>query len=134
MLGYVTSIDIWRVKLKKMERIIVFLVLFMCATSVSCEKKLNVKTCAIRETPSFIIYEMDCTFEGSDTYTYEGPSSVHTLTMDRLTVDSILVIPSMTTLSKVTIENGDAILCTYVKAPAHVTVYIGSLLCVSIHK
>lgn len=34
----------------------------------------------------------------------------------------------MSTLSKMVVENGDVALCDYVKAPAHVAVYIGNLL------
>jgi len=77
---------------------------------------------------------MECKFEGSELYMYEGSSTVHLLSIDRITKDSLLLIPTMTTLSKVQVENGDVTLCDYIKAPAHVAVYIGSLLCVSIHK
>ena len=50
---------------------------------------------------------MECKFEGSDLYMYEGSSTVHLLSIDRITNDSLLLMPSMTTLSKVQVENGD---------------------------
>lgn len=110
-----------------MERLF-FLALFM---SVVNSKVFNDKTCVTLESPSFVAYEMKCVFEGSDVYIYDGPPSVHTLNIDRLTVHSRLFIPPITTLDKVIIGNGD-ITCDSINAPEHVAVFIEKLLCVSI--
>ena len=110
-------------------------ILIICLCSViQCVKILNDKSCETHENPlTFEVYEMECKFEGSDVYIYKG-STARLLSLDRLTKDSTLIAPASTTLNKVRVENGDATLCDYVKAPTHVAIYIGNLLCVSIHK
>lgn len=106
MLSYVIFIDIWRVTEKIIERVGLLILLVIMCSVIHCTKILNEKTCETRENPlTFVVYEMECKFEGSQWYKYEGPSSVYLLSIDRLTIDSLLQIPTMTTLSKVVVEN-----------------------------
>ena len=96
---------------------------------------LNEKSCETKEDPfTYVVYEMECVFKGSELYLYEGPPTVKILVMDRITKDAELIIPTKTTLAKVRVEDGYVTLCDIIPTPEHVTVYIGSILCVSIHK
>lgn len=63
-----------------MERVGLLILLVIMCLVIHCTKILNEKTCETREIPStFAVYEMECKFEGSRWYKYEGRSSVHLL-------------------------------------------------------
>ena len=96
---------------------------------------LDEKSCETKEDPfTYVAYEMECIFKGSELYLYEGPPTVKLLVMDRITKDAKLVIPMKTTLTQVRVVDGDVTLCDIITVPEHVAIYIGSILCVSIYK
>lgn len=86
---------------------------------------------AIENKINYEVKELQCYFQGEGLYRFEGPISTRTLTMDRLTFNSFLLIPNNAKLQKVKITTGLKDTCDIVKAPPHIPVYIDNRLCVS---
>lgn len=67
---------------------------------ISCVKMVNsariyelyIRSCDTVENTEFVIYRLNCRYEGEGLYLYSGPHSVEKLYLDRLTDSSTLKI------------------------------------------
>jgi hypothetical protein len=64
--------------------------LMIITSTVHSTFHMNIRTCDTKKNPStFEIYELDCIYRGPCVYMYyEGPNTVHTLTIDRITEEA----------------------------------------------
>lgn len=94
---------------------------------------LNERTCKGKEDRMYVVFQLQCSFAGAGMYRFEGPPSVRKILMDRITVDSMLIIESES-VETVTIDNAEfENPCDHVIAPAAVQVTVGGTRCVSDH-
>jgi len=107
-------------------RFLICLCCHLCAGWV-----LNQRTCeGIEDPSSYNVYKLQCTYRGPGIYSFEGPSSVKQITMDRLTSESHIRIIS-STVTELLITDGTIDDCNYIMVPPTVTVKIGKEICVS---
>lgn len=91
---------------------------------------INSGTCSGIEDPTtYVLYPLDCHYQGPGLYKFQGHKSVKNLTLDSLTEEAHIRIHSES-LEMLHVLSGNSTLCSYITAPTSVKVIIGEDICV----
>ena len=81
--------------------------LLVLTSTVQSKFIMSSRTCLKQEMPlSHKIYQLYCRYRRPGVYIYEGPTTVKTLIIDRLTEEAHVVVNGLTTLKEVKILTG----------------------------